>query len=66
MESFSNEDARNDEYSLMTSAFFQSCMTGGPPPLENEAGMWVNEAVQAAYRSSETGMRQAVSIPDVS
>ena len=63
---FSNEDARNDEYSLMTSAFFQSCMTGGPPPLENEAGMWVNEAVQAAYRSSETGMRQAVSIPDVS
>ena len=59
------DDATNDEYTLTTSAFFRSCLDGSDSPVENEAGMWVNEAVQAAYKSAETGMRQKVSIPDI-
>ena len=62
---FSPDDATNDEYTLTTSAFFRSCLDGSDSPVENEAGMWVNEAVQAAYKSAETGMRQKVSIPDI-
>ncbi len=61
---FSGEGASANEYDLITSAFFRACRDGTPPPVENEAGMWVNEAVQAAYRSCATGMRQQVTIPE--
>ena len=61
---FDAEAATQNEYDLTTSAFFQACLDGTAPPLENEAGMWVNEAIQAAYRASETGQRQPVAIPE--
>jgi predicted dehydrogenase len=52
-------------YAKMTSQFFRACRGEDVPPLEPEAGMWVNECISAAYTASDTGQVQPVSIPGV-
>ena len=63
---FDSSGATNNPYRFMTGQFFRACLGEGPPPAEPEAGMWVNEAVTAAYASSDEGRVLPVSIPDVS
>ena len=52
-------------YDKMTSQFFRACRGEDVPPLEPEAGLWVNECTTAAYAAAETGQAQSVSIQTV-
>ena len=52
-------------YDQTTSQFFRACRGEDVPPLEPEAGLWVNECTTAAYAASETGQAQSVSIQTV-
>lgn len=62
---FDKAGALNNPYRVLTGEFFRACLGEGPPPIEPEAGMWVNEVTTAAYASSDSGQMLSVSIPEV-
>ncbi|MBM4436943.1 MAG: Gfo/Idh/MocA family oxidoreductase [Actinobacteria bacterium] len=62
---FDGAGASADLYRMLARDFFRACLGQGPAPVRPEDGMWVNECIAAAYRASDTGQTQTVTIPAV-